>query len=148
MAFELVEPLPGAVNSPHGQFAPRANQTKFRSAFAIVSGEKPNGWFDRHFVEGGGVRTQDGKGVLNFVEFKDEKGKPHDEHLEKGGTVREFIVPLEDCLAKEKYDGALSTAACNRFLQKTNTPSTDTSVGRRVLESTVQEINIPTEAAK
>lgn len=124
-AFEIIEDA--QPNSPMGSFRPQADQTKFRSVFAHVAGKREKGWPTQRDVETG-IPTQDGKGRLRFTEFKDGQ-KPNVVRM-GDQELREFVTPLEDAMAKEKYDAGISNAVVANYMTPTNTPATDSRVGR------------------
>lgn len=117
--------------SPTGTFAPRADQKKFVSTFACVSGDKKGGWSDGHQMQQG-VPTQDGKGRITFDELKDDKGKTHDIKF-NGMTLREFTAPREMAKKKEAYDANLSTEKVRNISQPINIKADAQTVGRQNL---------------
>lgn len=144
MAFEIIENPRAA--SPMGSFKPHAPQDKFRSVFACVGGVKKSGWFDEHLVRQG-ITTQDGRAKIAFDEFKDEKNKAHTIRHD-GMELREFVVPVEEALEKEKYDGLLSTGKVNTYLKARGTNATEempigltTGGSQTNLEQTIPAIN-------
>jgi len=142
--FEIIEHGNNSANSPKGTFTPRANQDTHRSVFVCVGGKKEKGWWDEHEARGG-ITTKDGRHRISFEEYKDPKTqKPHVTTF-NGMELKEFIVPVEAALAKEKYDAQLSNGECALFLRKTETPHSPTQVGVKVLESTqsTTQITVP-----
>lgn len=116
-------------NSPTGTFKPHADQKKYVSTFACVSGDKKGGWSDGHQMQEG-VPTQDGKGAMTFDEFKDERGKPHDIKF-NGMTLREFVANRDVAKKKEVYDANLSTEKVRNISQPVDIKSSPTTVGRQ-----------------
>lgn len=75
-----------------GEFAPHADQKKYRSIWGLVDGEG-TGFRTAHELQQG-IFSADGKLRLRLDEFKDASGKPH-EIKHRKATLREFIVPIE-----------------------------------------------------
>ncbi len=127
-AFEMNEEF---ANSPTGTFSPRADQKKFVSTFACISGDKKGGWSDSHQMQQG-VPTQDGKARISFDEFKDDKNKPNDIKF-NGMVLREFIAPRELAKKKEAYDARLSTEKVKTISAPVNIKADAQTVGRQNL---------------
>lgn len=123
--FEILEE---AVFGPGGSFIPKADQTKFRSAFACVDGEKKLGWEDAQSMSQGRI-SQDGKAKLVFHEFKDSAGKVNEVKYQ-GMRLREFQVAIDASLEMDKYAAKISAAECSKVTAPSNQPATANSIGR------------------
>lgn len=119
MGFEIIE-TPQAM-SPKGSFIPRADQTKFRSAF---------------YPEDAGTEThvmsQDGRARLGFKEWVSE-GTAKNRNIVKPQMMqtrfKEYFVPIEDALEFEKYAGAISSGKVDDYLKNRNRPASAEQIG-------------------
>lgn len=129
---------------PGGKFAPHADQKLYVSAFAAVGDVVEPGWPTRGDLEQG-IATQDGKGVLRFMPYLDEKKQAHIVQL-RGMKTQEMIAPRPDAEQKELHDARISNIKCGSYYKPTEEiPATDSQVGRKKLESTVydQKVTLP-----
>lgn len=101
----------------HGfdKLTPKADARKFRSAFAVVEGNAPPGWFGVQDYTSGITRGIPGhQKLLHYDEFKDENGKTNDIHY-KGMKLREMVVQEEHAAWMDRYEGSLSEGLVNEY---------------------------------
>jgi hypothetical protein len=137
--FEIIEnPVS---TSPMGSFAPRADQTKYRSVFACTGGEKQAGWQDSYSVKNG-IPTQDGKARLVYSEYSDPVTKKA--HAFRWGKmdIQEYVVPIDQAIEKEKYDAALSADKVVQYLAARGTSKENGDLRTNVLEARQENITL------
>lgn len=85
-----------------GEFAPMADQTKYRSIYGVVEGPQV-GPFTASMIENGEIFSGDGKARLGGTAVLDKDGKFHE--VTSGGTrYREYQVPKDAVEKWNKYE--------------------------------------------
>lgn len=132
--------------SAYGSFTPKADQRRYRSAFAAVEGGS-----DRRFPplgdiinEGLPVGTK-GTHSIRFDQFNGPDGKPHDVKLPGGLVVRECIVPIEDAFEKERLEGQESEAVVQSYDRQQLSKDRPTAGGQVHFGSQILEDKLQTE---
>jgi hypothetical protein len=99
-----------------GTFAPHADQTKFRSLWACVDGKNDGRWPSVRQAEEGMPVGNNGRMRLPYKAHKGgEKNSAFHDITFGEVKLREMVVPIEDAMEKDKYEGALSSEQVSRF---------------------------------
>lgn len=113
----LIETDPSNPNAfGMGTFTPHADQTKYRSLWACVEGDNDGRWPSVRQAKEGIPVGNDGRKRLPYDEFKGgEKGNAYHEITVGKVKLREMVVPIEDAVEKDRYEGMLSTREVDRY---------------------------------
>jgi hypothetical protein len=108
-----------AQGSLGGQYAPVADQTKFRSVYGVISGPMSGHPWSGRMIESGQIISADGKASIGGTEARDAEGKPHD--ITQGTTtLREYKIPVEDLDKWNAYEAAQANNQAKQFMDREN----------------------------
>lgn len=113
----IIENAEGQSQQVLGKFKPRADQSKYRSTFAVVEGRHTSGWPTLRDITTHGVPIHDGSlGYLRHTEFRDENNNTNDVVLQNGTVVRECVTELKYAEVSKNREANVSNERLNDFL--------------------------------
>lgn len=101
--------------APLGRFQPRADMNRFGVIWAAVEGSTDERWPQVGDVQTNGVQVGASGARLQYDEFKDASGQPHDIIMANGLKLREMVCPIEFVRQKEKMEADASTALVKSY---------------------------------
>lgn len=133
----IVENVAARNQQDYGRiFKPRADQSRFRSHFAVVEGTDTGAFDDGRDIQENGLRIGKSGATLRFEPWKGPNGEVNKKSY-GGRTIQEFVVPIEEAREKERREGKESSDELDAFLGRQNVHNRTTDSGLSGMEASL-----------